>query len=238
MAKNYKVVALDLRGYNDSDQPEGKEAYAITELLKDIEGVIKGLGYQNCILVGHDWGGMLAWQFAYAYSEMVQKLIVMNLPHPAKFTQAIKSNPRQMLRSWYAFFFQIPLLPEFLCRANNYKLIAATFVDTATNKTAFTQQDLAAYREAAAKPGALTAMINYYRQNFSGIFQQREWQVLQVPTMLIWGENDTALGKELTYNTQDYVRDFQLHYISNSGHWVQQEQPELVNQYLRDFLDR
>nr|WP_246141754.1 alpha/beta hydrolase [Hyella patelloides] len=237
LAKNYKVVALDLRGYNDSEKPQAIEAYAISELLKDIEGVIKGLGYETCILVGHDWGGVVAWHFAYTYSDMVKKLIVMNLPHPSLFAQAFKSNPQQMLRSWYAIFFQLPSIPEFLFQANNYSLIAAAFTETATNKTAFTQQDLEAYKEAAAKPGALTAMINYYRCNFKGISLQQEWRVLEIPTMLIWGENDTALGKELTYNTQEYVRDFQLHYISNSGHWVQQEQPELVNQYLQEFLD-
>ena len=236
-ATDYKVVALDLRGYNDSEKPEGREAYAITELVKDIEGVIKGLGYEQCVLVGHDWGGMLAWNFAYAHSEMVEKLIVMNLPHPAKFVQALRTNPQQMLRSWYILLFQLPLLPEFLLQADDYRMIASIFVETAIDKTAFSPQDLEAYKKAAAKPGALTAMLNYYRHNFLGLFNPTEWTVLQVPTMMIWGENDTALGKELTYDTQEYVKHLQLRYIPNCSHWVQQEQPELVNQYMGDFLD-
>ncbi|MDJ0533181.1 MAG: alpha/beta hydrolase [Xenococcaceae cyanobacterium MO_207.B15] len=236
-AKNYKVVALDLPGYNDSEKPKERKAYQITELLKNIEAVIKGLGYDRCILVGHDWGGMLAWHFAYAYSKMVEKLIVLNLPHPAKFAQALRANPQQMLRSWYILLFQVPLLPEFLCQANDYQLIASTFVGTATDKTAFTPEDLEAYKKAAAKLGALTAMLNYYRANFLRLFNLQEWAVLQVPTMMIWGENDTALRKELTYNTQKYVKHLQLHYIPNCSHWVQQEQPKLVNQYMRDFLN-
>ncbi len=236
-ATDYKVVALDLRGYNDSEKPEGREACAITELVKDIEGVIKGLGYEQCVLVGHDWGGMLAWNFAYAHSEMVEKLIVMNLPHPAKFVQALPTNPQQMLRSWYILLFQLPLLPEFLLQADDYRMIASIFVETAIDKTAFLPQDLEAYKKAAAKPGALTAMLNYYRHNFLGLFNPTEWTVLQVPTMMIWGENDTALGKELTYDTQEYVKHLQLRYIPNCSHWVQQEQPELVNQYMGDFLD-
>ncbi|MDJ0532690.1 MAG: alpha/beta hydrolase [Xenococcaceae cyanobacterium MO_207.B15] len=235
-APDYKVVALDLPGYNDSEKPKERKAYQITELLKDIEGVIRGLGYDRCILVGHDWGGMLAWIFAYAHPEMVEKLIVMNLPHPAKFAEALRTNPQQMLRSWYVLLFQLPLLPEFLCRVNNYRMIAALFVKTAIDKTAFTPEDLEAYKKAAAKPGALTAMLNYYRSNFLGIFKQQEWTVLQVPTLMIWGEKDTALGKELTYNTKAYVKDFQINYIPNCSHWVQQEQPELVNQYMGDFL--
>lgn len=238
LARHYKVVALDLRGYNDSEKPQGKDAYTIPELIKDIKGVIEGLGYENCILVGHDWGGILAWSFAYAYPEMLQKLIVLNVPHPAKFPEALGNNPQQMLRSWYILLFQLPLLPEFFLEIDDNDLIATTFIETATNQAAFTPHDLRVYKEAAAKPGALTAMLNYYRHNFQGIFNPSELGVLEVPTMMIWGENDTALGKELTYGTEEYVRNFTIHYIPNCGHWVQQEKPELVNQYMGEYLNR
>ena len=236
LAQRYKVVALDLRGYNESEKPQGDKAYTIPELVEDIKGVITGLGYQKCILMGHDWGGALAWSFAYAYPEMLQKLVVLNLPHPAKFAEGIKSNTHQMLRSWYMLFFQLPGIPEWLISANDYQLIADAFVGTATQKTAFTSEDLEAYKKAAAKPGALTAMINYYRQNALSLLSDRKWTVLEVPTLMIWGEEDTALGKELTYGTETYVRDFQIRYIPNCGHWVQQEQSQLVNQYLREYL--
>lgn len=235
-AKDYQVVAFDLRGYNDSDKPQEKAAYGMRELIKDVKGVIEGLGYDRCILVGHDWGGAIAWSFAYTYPDMVDKLIVMNLPHPAKFAEALRSNPQQMLRSWYILFFQLPLLPELILQFDNYRAIASVFIDSAINKTAFTPADLEAYQKAAAKPGAVNSMLNYYRNIFPGIFHQREWGVLQVPTLMIWGENDRYLGKELTYETQAYVKDFQLRYIPNCSHWVQQEQPQLVNQYMQEFL--
>jgi len=235
-ARDYKVVALDLRGYNDSDKPKDVSAYQITELVNDIQGVIQGLGYKSCVLVGHDWGGMIAWYVAYTYPERVDQLIVMNIPHPAKFTEALRSNPQQLLRSWYIFFFQLPLLPELLFQWDDYRLIASSFIDMAIDKRAFSEADLNAYKDAAAKRGAITAMINYYRNLFPGLWHQRQWDVLPIPTLMIWGENDTALGKELTYNTKDYVPDLQIRYIPNCSHWVQQEQPQLVNQYMREFL--
>ena len=236
-ARDYKVVALDLRGYNDSDKPQDADAYVMEELIRDIEGVIKGLGYESCVLVAHDWGGAIAWSFAYAYPQMVERLIVLNIPHPAKFEAGIRT-PQQLLRSWYIFFFQLPGLPEWLLQANDYGAIASAFTNTAVDKTAFSEADLEAYKSAAAKPGALTAMINYYRNIFRSIFNnpERQWQRLEVPTLMIWGESDTALGKELTYDTDAYVKNLQIKYIPNCSHWVQQEQPQLVNQYMREFL--
>ncbi|MEM7590732.1 MAG: alpha/beta hydrolase [Cyanobacteria bacterium P01_A01_bin.83] len=237
-AQDYHTVAIDLRGYNDSDKPEGVEAYQMSEFIEDVKGVIEGLGYQDCILVAHDWGGAIAWNFAYAYPEMVEQLIVLNIPHPAKFAAGLKT-PQQLLKSWYIFAFQIPWLPEWLLQLNDYQAIKEAFSGMAIDKTAFSDGDLNAYRDAAAKPGALTAMINYYRGIFSKLFEggQQQWSVLEVPTLTIWGENDTAFGKELTYGTDAYVRDWQIKYIPSCSHWVQQEQPALVNQYIREFLE-
>ncbi len=234
-AKDHKVVALDLRGYNLSEKPTKVSAYHISELIKDIEGVIQGLGYDDCILVGHDWGGFIAWCFAYAHPHRLQKLIVLNLPHPAKFAKALRTNPRQMLRSWYIAFFQLPRLPEWMFQRNDYGAIASAFADKATQKSAFTSEDLKAFKQAAAHQGALTAMINYYRSN-TRTFTSQNWDILNVPTLLLWGEDDFALGKELTYGTEEFVKDLQVHYLSDCNHWIQQEQPEQVNQYMRGFL--
>lgn len=237
-SQQYKVVALDLRGYNESDKPSELEAYSMTELMKDIEGVIKGLGYDDCILVGHDWGGAIAWSFAYNYPNMVEKLIVLNLPHPAKFSQGL-TTIQQLLKSWYVFFFQIPFLPEWLIQLNDYEIIETALTGMAIDKTAFSQADLEAYKDAAAKRGALTAMINYYRCTFQNFLNQSndDWTIVETPTLMIWGENDTALGKELTYGTEEFVRDLTIKYIPNCSHWVQQERPELVNQYIWEFLN-
>ncbi|MEO3706951.1 alpha/beta fold hydrolase [Trichormus azollae] len=234
-AKNYQVVALDLRGYNDSDKPQTQSAYVMDEFVKDIEGVIQGLGYESCVLVGHDWGGAIAWNFAYAHPDMVEKLIILNLPHPAKFSQGL-STPQQLLRSYYIFLFQLPLLPELVLQACDYEAITKVIQGKAFNKNAFTTADLKAYKEAAAKRGAITAMLNYYRNIFQQRLLNKNWSLLDVPTLMIWGEEDTALGKELTYGTQDYVRNLQIKFIPNSGHWVQQEQPEVVTEYMREFL--
>ncbi len=235
-ASEYKVVAVDLRGYNDSDKPENPSAYVMDEFVCDVKGIIQGLGYESCILVGHDWGGAIAWTFAYQHPEMVEKLIVLNLPHPAKFAAGLLT-PQQLLRSWYIFFFQLPWLPELLLQSSDYKPIETAFSRMAVNKNAFTPADLEAYKDAAAKRGALTAMLNYYRNLLSSTLFKRDWSVLLVPTLMIWGEQDTALGKELTYGTEAYVRDLQIRYIPEASHWVQQDQPELVNQYMHSFLN-
>jgi epoxide hydrolase 4 len=233
----YKVVALDLRGYNDSDKPAGVKAYRMPELVADIHSAIAALGYQRCILVGHDWGGAIAWSFANSYPEQVEQLIVLNLPHPAKFVEGLKT-PQQLLRSWYIVFFQLPILPELLFQAGNCQLIATMLQQTSVDETTFTEADLKAYKEAAAKPGALTAMINYYRNIFEFVDGPSTWQPLTLPTLMIWGEEDVALGKELTYGTEAYVKNLTLKYIPYCGHWVQQEKPQQVNQYINDFLSQ
>jgi pimeloyl-ACP methyl ester carboxylesterase len=237
-ADDYQVVAIDLRGYNDSDKPQELEAYKISELVADVQDVISGLGYEDCILVGHDWGGVIAWYFTYAYPEMVEKLIVLNIPHPVLFVEGLKT-PQQLLKSWYVFAFQLPWLPEFVFQLNDYQALALCFTTMAIDRTAFSESDLNAYKNAAAKRGALTAMINYYRCAFQSLLEgaSQPWNILDVPTLTIWGENDVALGKELTYGTQKYVRNWQVKYIPNCSHWVQQEQPALVNRYIREFIN-
>ncbi len=235
-SNSYKVVALDLRGYNLSDKPKERSAYVLSKLTADVKGVIQALGYDQCILIGHDWGGAIAWSFAYQYPELLSKLIVLNLPHPAKLLEGLQT-PQQLLRSWYILLFQLPKLPEHLLKANNYSAIRSLFKDQAINPNTFTEKDLDAYVAAAAQPNALTSMLNYYRN----LRQPNEWLnqsrgILKTPTLMIWGENDTALGKELTYGTEQYVESLEIRYIPNCSHWVQQEQPEQVNQYIRQFL--
>ncbi|MUL36624.1 alpha/beta fold hydrolase [Gloeocapsopsis dulcis] len=234
-AKDYKVVALDLRGYNDSDKPKQQSAYVMREFIQDIKGVITGLGYDKCILVGHDWGGAIAWSFAHTHPEMVERLIVMNIPHPAKFAEGLRT-PQQLMRSSYMFLFQLPWLPEMLLQASDYQVIETAFKGMAVDKSTFTQADIDAYKDAASKRGALTAILNYYRNVWQQGLLNHNWDVLEVPTLLIWGESDTALGKELTYGTDKYVRNLQIKYIPNCSHWVQQEKPQIVNQYMREFL--
>jgi epoxide hydrolase 4 len=233
-AKDHKVVVPDLRGYNDSDKPASKEAYVMREFVADIKGLIEELGYQQCVLVGHDWGGMIAWNFAYTYLDMVKQLVVLNIPHMSKFSEGLMS-PQQLLRSWYIFFFQLPFLPELLIQFDDFKAIETAFA-ALKDSPKFTEEDLNFYKDAFAKRGVLTSAINYYRNFFQPELLNRQWSILEVPTLMIWGEQDKALGKELSYGTEQYVKDFRIRYVPESSHWVQQQYPELVNQHIREFL--
>jgi pimeloyl-ACP methyl ester carboxylesterase len=237
-ADDFHVVAPDLRGYNTSDKPAGRGAYGLDKLVDDVRALIVNLGYDKCVLVGHDWGGAIAWQFAHTHPEMLDKLVVMNLPHPVRFYEGL-ATAAQLRRSWYIFFFQLPWLPEKLLSRDRYRTIAELFEKEAKNPDAFSDEDLEAYRQAASQPGALTAMLNYYRnillQAFS--FDPDDYTPLEVPTLLIWGEDDSALGKELTYGTERFVRDLQIAYIPECSHWVQQDRPAIVNRHMRSFVD-
>lgn len=235
LSRTHRVVALDLRGYNDSDKPAAVADYRMDVLVQDTIGVVQSLGYDRCTLVGHDWGGAIAWHTAAAHPTAIQNLIVLNLPHPERMMQGLRT-PQQLLKSWYIFFFQVPWLPEFLIQLGDYRAIETALVGTSRDRQAFSQDDLAAYRAAAAKRGAVSAMVNYYRGLLGSNLFNRQWPMLEMPTLMIWGEDDPFLGKELTYGTEQYVRDLKIRYIPQCSHWVQQERPELVNQYIQEFL--
>lgn len=234
----FTVVAPDLRGYNDTEKPDW--GYEVDVLTTDVSELIRALGYQQAHVVGHDWGGALAWHLAITMPEYVAQLAVLNLPHPARFARGTLGNPLQLLRSSYIGLFQVPFAPEFIIGANNFALLDQMFLAAAVRRDAFPTAVLQEYRTAMAKPGALTAALNWYRglaSDLPRLLQRSESEMqVQAPTMLIWGEQDPVLGVELTYGTERYVPHLRLHYIRDSGHWVQQEQPELVNRYLLDFL--
>jgi pimeloyl-ACP methyl ester carboxylesterase len=231
----YTVVAPDLRGYNDSDKP--RKGYRVSMLLRDIEGLISGLGRDKAIIIGHDWGGALAWAFASRYSRMTDRLIVLNAPHPAAFARALQTS-KQLRKSWYMFFFQIPWLPEAILGFNHAEAIGRMLRGSAVQKTAFPDDVLERYRDVMSKPGAMTAALNYYRQLMRNPSRSTAAASthISVPTLLIWGEQDVALGLELTEGLEQWVDHLQVRRIPDSGHWVQQEKPVLVNQYMEEFL--
>src|SRR6266566_5535668 len=230
----YTVVAPDLRGYNDTDKP--RKGYDIPGLLRDIEGLIKGLGQDKAIIVGHDWGGGLAWGFAIRYPQMTERLIVMNAPHPQAMLRELRTL-KQLRKSWYVFAFQLPWLPEYLLNRNNANEIGRMLRGAAVQKEAFTREITAKYQETMNKPGAMTAALNYYRQLFRRWPQSTEKiPPITAPTLLIWGEQDIALGIELTVGLEPWVDNLQVKRIPDSGHWVQQEKPEQVNAFMVEFL--
>jgi len=261
LAPSFRVVAPDMRGYNRSDKPSGVAAYALSELVADVAGLIEAFGEREAVIVGHDWGGAVAWTFAMERPTMTRLLAVLNCPHPAIFAQHLRANGRQLARSWYMIFFQIPWLPETLLGLGHARPIADAIRRSTVRQDALTAADFAELRDAASQPGALRSAINYYRAAFRGPESQtswpewlrrfvhgdrpvpgarlrlEDWPKIAAPTLLVWGENDIALGKELTLGMEPLMAaPLEIKYIPLCGHWVQQEQPTLVNGYLLDFL--
>ena len=234
--------APDLRGYGATDRPQGMREYAIEKLMDDVAALIDASGCRETLLIAHDWGGVIAWYFALRRVRPLARLVVMNLPHPGVFDRVLRSSWRQRLRSWYVLFFQLPWLPERVLGARRARFVTEAFRGMAVNKDRFPEDVLDVYRQAALQPGALTAMVNYYRALVRGGGATRMRSLgfpkLDVPTLMIWGEQDTALGVELTYGTEDFVSDFTLQRLPNASHWVQQDAPDEVNALLRAWLRR
>jgi pimeloyl-ACP methyl ester carboxylesterase len=233
--QGYRVVAPDLRGYNETEKPTA--GYDIPTLLRDIAGLIEGLGEERAVVVGHDWGGVLAWQFAIDYPQMTARLIVLNAPHPGAMLRELR-RPAQLRKSWYIFFFQLPWLPEYTLSRNHANEIGRMLRGAALQKEAFPRSETAKYQEAMSKPGAIRAALAYYRQlvrRGPRAYRQRNLLV-ETPTLLVWGEHDIALDIALTRDLDPWVPHLRVKYLPDSGHWVQQEQPEKVNQYLLEFL--
>ena len=238
----YRAVAVDLRGYGGTDRPRGVKAYRVARLVEDVDGLIAALGGRPVHLVGHDWGGALAWVFAARRGERLASLTVLNAPHPKLFRRHLLHDRKQMRRSWYIAFFQIPWLPEFLIRLDAKRQFGKTFRGWARRKEMFPDEVIAAFREPMLRPGALTAAINYYRaigRDPASLRDARDFPKLSVPTLLIWAMEDRALGPELIDGIEAEFRGpFELHRVPDCSHWVQQEQPERVNEILIDFLRR
>jgi pimeloyl-ACP methyl ester carboxylesterase len=233
----YRVWAPDLRGYGESDRPRGIQAYAIEALMEDVAAMIDASGARSTLLLGHDWGAAIAWLFAIRQIRDLEALVIMNVPHPACFAEAARRSLRQLGRSWYIFFFQLPWLPEKLLAARPVgELIARTSV----NRQRFGPEVQRVYNENASRPGALTAMINYYRAMLRGGGGKRQsrlgFPVIDTPTLMIWGERDVALGVETTHGTDRYVSDLTLRMLPGVSHWVQQDDPEQVNEILAGWL--
>jgi len=234
----YRVWAPDLRGYGETDRPRHVQDYAIEPLLDDVAGLIDVAGARSTLLVAHDWGGIIAWYFALRRVRPLARLVVMNLPHPAVMEREVR-RWRQLRRSWYVLFFQIPRLPEAALRMGDYRAVRRAFLDSAVDKSRFPDSVLQVYRDNAARPGALTAMLNYYRALLRGGGSRQRalgYPVIETPTLMLWGEEDVALCKETTYGTERYVPNLTLRYLPRVSHWVQQEAPETVNAMLAAWL--
>ncbi|HEY0460477.1 MAG TPA: alpha/beta hydrolase [Pyrinomonadaceae bacterium] len=236
LSDEFTVVAPDLRGYNWSDKPSSVADYKLDKLVDDCLGLIRHFGHEKAAIVAHDWGAAIAWSLAEHYPEAVSKLVCMQVPPPSVWRKNLTF--RQALASWYMLFFQIPALPEWILSQNDFVIGEKLFRDAAANPAVFSDEDIAKYKESWREPGALTAAINYYRANaLDKFFQSREIVKIKVPTLFIYGEKDTAILPETVQNVKEAV---DAHYeevrVPDSGHWVQQEAAEAVNDTLREFL--
>jgi len=241
LSDKFCVVAPDLRGYGDTEKPQNISDYDKSILAKDIADLIHALGYQKADIVGHDWGGGVAWTLTIEHPECVDHLVVINSPHPQLFFKALRSNYRQMAQCWYFFFFQIPYIPESIFKMFSKNIMKKMLAGSAVNKDTFTDSDVEKYQQMMEKPGAFSAALNYYRAAFRAkpakVSTDKTHKKISVPTLVIWGENDIALRKELTYGMEPYFDGpLAIEYIPKCSHWVHEEQPEHVNSLLLKFL--
>lgn len=231
----YRTVAVDQRGYNLSDKPRGVEHYQIDRLTGDVTALLRALGRERAVLIAHDWGGMVAWRFAIDYPEAVERLVVMNAPHPVSFAKALRSDRSQQLKSWYILVFQLPWLPEALLALSPAASARLLFRYTAVRRDAFSDADLEMMAAALAQPGAARCMVDWYRAAFR-FRAAGKTKAVEAPTLLIWAEDDVALGKSLASGLERGVRNLRVRFLPRCGHWVQSEAPDEVNEWMLAFL--
>lgn len=232
----YCVVVPDQRGYNLSDKPKWIKSYNLDELAKDVAGLIDAYQREKAYLIAHDWGGVVAWWMALIFPDRIQQLAVMNAPHPKVMRHYLKTNPAQRRRSRYVFMFQFPWLPEWRMRKNNWDY-AARALQRTSRRGAFSDADIALYRQAWSQPGALTGMINWYRAGLRYRPKRPPGQRVHAPTLLIWGAKDRFLGREMAQDSIDMCENGRLEFVDEATHWVQHEEPERVNGLVKDFFE-
>ena len=228
----YRAAAMDLRGFGGSDKtPRGYDPMTLT---MDVTGVIRALGEANAAVVGHDWGAALAWSAALLHPQRVAKLVVLNVPHPSVMRKFMMTRPRQVLRSWYIFFFQLPWLPEALFSAFHFRVGSRSLLRSSRPGT-FSAEDIAQYRAAWSQPGALTSMIHWYRALFRHPTKFPD-RIVHVPTRILWGERDAFLLSEMAHESLRYCADAELYTFANASHWLQHEESARVSELLIDFF--
>jgi pimeloyl-ACP methyl ester carboxylesterase len=234
----YRVWAPDLRGYGETEpKPKDVPSYLIDRLMEDVAALIDVSGAKKVTLIGHDWGAGLAWTFAANAPRPLERLVIMNVPHPAVMNAHLRRSWAQLKKSWYMFFFQLPGIPERAMTTKDARAIRGAFYDMAVDKTHFTPDVLDRYAHDAQRSGAMTGMINWYRAAFRLRGKLAgPWPMIETPTLIVWGEQDSALGVELLGGTDAHVRDLTIRRLPGVSHWVQQEAPEKVNPILKAWL--
>jgi pimeloyl-ACP methyl ester carboxylesterase len=231
----YRVWVPDQRGYNLSDKPVGINAYRFDELARDVIGLIDAAGVDRCYLVGHDWGAAVAWWVALRFPQRLNKLAILNVPHPSVMKRTLSRSPEQLRRSWYMFLFQIPFLPEAMLRNNDCKLLVRSLT-VGSNPGSFTNEDINLYQQAWWRRGAITSMLNWYRAVLQVPPDMSGDMRIKTPALILWGTQDRALGYEMAQPSLDLCDEGKLVYFENSSHWVQHDSAESVNNHIIDFF--
>jgi len=236
-AAGFRVLAPDMRGYNLSEKPRGVGAYRVEELTRDVAELARHAGAERAHVVGHDWGGLVAWWTAILHPEVVARLVVMNAPHPAVVRRGLFTHG-QLRKSRYIFFFQLPVLAERRFAADDFAVLRRYLRRDPVRPQAFSEEDIQRYVEAIGRPGALTAAMNYYRAAFRAapLLALKARRRIEAPVLMIWGERDRYLGLHLLSGTEEWVPNLRVERIPEASHWVQADAPERVNQLLLGFL--
>ncbi len=235
-AAGYRVVVPDQRGYNRSDAPRAVAAYDLGALVDDVCAVIDAMGRDRAAVVGHDWGAMVAWHLAHAHPKRLRRLAILNVPHPHVFRDTLRTSPVQLLRSTYALFFQVPVLPEWLLGCNNGQGLA-TMLRWSGQAGTFDETDLTIYRQAWRRPGRLRGMLNWYRAAGRRALRRiPPSDPIDVPTLVVWGARDVALGRQMAAPSAAMSTDGRLRMIDDATHWVQHDASAMVNRLLLDHL--
>ena len=245
-SRDHHAVALDMRGHNLSDKPADVKAYRPKHLVADLRNLIDHLGGRPCIVVAHDWGGAAAWNLAAAHPDYIEKLVIINSPHPVTFARELRDNPAQIEASRYMLLLR-QARAERLMSENNYARLAGMLSKLTTNQAWLTEEELDCYREAWAQPGAVDCSLNYYRASplhpatpeepgAAGLNLDPAAFTVRVPTLVIWGERDTALLPGLLDGLDQVVTDLTVKRIPDGSHWVIHEHPDEVNRLIREFI--
>ena len=236
----FRVWAPNQRGYGQTSRPGKVQDYAIEHLMEDVARLIDASGAKRVVLLGHDWGAIVAWCFATRKVRPLQRMVIINVPHPVCFARALRRRWGQRLRSWYAGFFQIPRLPECLLSRRGARPVVQMLLRTSTAPKTFPRDLLETTRLNAAQPGALKAMIDWYRAFLRGGGLRRQlkqgFPAIEIPVLMLWGEKDTALAKYTTDGTAEFAPKLDLRFLPGVSHWVQQDATEVCNAALREFL--
>ena len=233
-AAGYCVWAPDQRGYNLSDKPPNVRDYHLDLLADDVAGLIRAAGRAKATIVGHDWGGAVAWWVASNHPELVERLVIINVPHPLVMQRLLRSSPRQMLRSWYMLMFQLPWFPEWAGRRNNGRDVFGSMQSSSLNGT-FTDADFEHYRQAWSQPGAFTAMLNWYRAMFRYGAKRPKHRRIKPPTLILWGKRDKFIGLEGAERSLELCNDGRLIVYDDCTHWLHHERPDEVKQRVLEF---